>query len=163
PERRPSARQLHRRTADPTTASRPALARNRITLSDFRQSAPSTRVTADMDANDNWLWASCWHPEQADLHADSPVCRGLAGLRPVVAGPALARVTLVGISVVGSGRGAGCCLRAGHRGGCCPGMAGSGAAGEQVLVGLEVGRGCGAGGELLCISPPWAGVGALAG
>src|SRR5262244_3089461 len=50
-----------------------------------------------MDANDNWLWASCWHPEQADLRADSPVCHGLAGLQPLVARPALARVTLVGI------------------------------------------------------------------
>ena|SRR5436309_15397247 len=77
---------------------------------------------------------------------------------PLIVRSALARVTLVGISVVGSGRRAGC----GLRGGCCLGVAGSGAAGEQVLVGVEIGCGCGAGGELLCIGLPWAGVGALA-
>src|SRR5262249_12820084 len=118
-----------------------------------------------MDANDNWLWASCWHPEQADLHADSPVCHGLAGLRSYRW--SLARRwrashwwAFLWWAQAGVADGA-CGLATG--GGCCPGMAGSGAAGEQVLVGLEVGRGCGAGGELLCISPPWAGVGALAG
>jgi hypothetical protein len=65
-------------------------------------------------------------------------------------------------SVAGSGWRAGSWLRARHRAGCRAGMAGSGPAGEQVLVCAEVHGGCGAGGELSCISSARAGVGPLA-
>src|SRR5690348_13275307 len=59
------------------------------------------------------------------------------------------------------GQRVGCRWRAGRRGGRCLLVAECGAAGKQVAVGAEVHRGCGAGGELPCVCPAWAGVGAL--
>src|SRR5215467_14958878 len=77
-----SPRRPQKRTdTRPRQLDPPRRAKNRVALGDQRPVGSSARVPADMDANNNWLWGSCWHPEQADLRADSPVCHGLAGLR----------------------------------------------------------------------------------